>query len=174
MSATVTVETTSFARPWHLLRRQLADCTRWRQIVSGDDAVPATQAQALDKIIYFWIDADDPLQNIPVCMIRGLNDDESEQVSILEFERGGPIVLELALPVDPAYESNYQDAGLDLLNKVGEIVSQMKALLEASDRSIYLGDMNTITLNRHGEGDPKQNNGEQFWIFELVVTWRGM
>ena len=174
MSATITVETWSYARPWHLLRNQLADCTRWRKIVSGDDAAPATQAEALDKIIYFWIDKHDTLQTIPLCMIRGLDDDEREQVSILEFSGGGPIVLEFVLPVDPAYVNNYQDAGLDLFNKIGEIFKQLKTLLEAADRSNYLGSMNTITLNRHGEGDATQNNGKQFWLFEFVIIWTGM
>ena len=174
MTVTVPVETTSYARPWHLLRNQLADCTRWRQIVSGDDGNPATQQQALDKIIYFWIDPKDPDQENPVCLIRGMDDDESEQVSILEFERGGPIVLEFALPFDPAYAANYQDAGLDLLNKVGEIMKQMKTLLEASDRSNYLGAMETITLNRHGQAFDDENNGLDFWIFEFVITWAGM
>ena len=174
MSVSVNVEITSYARPWHLLRNQLADCTRWRQIVSGDDGNPATQQQALDKIIYFWIDPDDSDQDLPVCMIRGLDDDESEQVSILEFKRGGPIVLEFRLPVGAAHTTNYQDAGLDLLNKVGEIIKQIQTLLEDSDRSNYLGQLSTIALSRHGQVLADENNGETFWIFEFMITWDGM
>eukprot|EP00913_Durusdinium_trenchii_P028457 g26685.t1 len=163
---TVSIEDTSYAKPWDNLKNTLAASARFQTL-----ADVATAEDAKDKIKFFWwssaLSASDNIR----CTLRGLDDDLSDQFALGAYERTGPIVMFFQFVTPLALRDNHEDAGLTFLNHLGKIAREMESLADG-DPSAYLRPT-TIGLGVHGEGDPKDNNNVPHWGGELIYSWIG-
>jgi len=153
--------------PLLYLAYTIADSARFRTVCSAAD-----RNAALGHIYLGGVEEDEA-DNLPQCVIRHLNGSIAESVGTTDWNGTGPLRMFFILP-HPSGASDWNDAYARVANDVGVILKETMTLSKEDPGAGPYLEITDIALTAFGQWDSDEENGDDNWEAEFVVTWRGM
>lgn len=158
--------TGNFALPIQYARATLAASTTWQGILGASNA-----SDALAKMFTGETDENAAGDARPRALIDIAGSYSSDKVSSTGFLHGSEIEVVFEIDTPAAYQgdSSRREARVWFYNLLGAILAEMEAL---AGQAGYLNILNFREQNT-GRVDPKENNGDDFWVSIVHLVWQG-
>lgn len=172
----LTVELTdALGLPLHYLRETIAASAKFQEVTGAANATEAKAYIALagaddrecnddgtanydfvprPRVIIRWPDTVDTMQSAHEVWSWG----------------GGRLVMAFEFDTPAAYIGHFQDAYADFINKLGAILTQMKA---RANQGGYLT-TKQFAIGPIGQAFPEENNGQEYFCAHVMVSFGGL
>lgn len=155
-----------FGLPVYYAMQTLAASTTWQGALGA-----ANSNGALAHIFQGETDEHASGDMRPRALMDVAQGNNFDKVSDTGFLGRGPVEMVLEVPTPPAYQgdANRRDARVWFYNLLGGILADMQALAGTAGYLNIIGFEEQTT----GRADPKENNGDDFWVSVWHLNWLG-